>query len=160
MKIRNQVWALGILLLATGLTQGSCDLWRQWTESGDLEFRWKAEVGGRLLAPPLVDQGRVFAATHDDDARFSTVVGFDAASGKQLWKFTPPEKEMSEHSMLASGGKLFFPALGGVYYCLDGATGQVVWKTNLGRESFKRGLLHKGRLYIPGSLFYPSRSPV
>ncbi len=47
---------------------------------------WKADVPGRGHSSPIIVGNRVILTTADDRAQVQSVVAFDRATGKQLWK--------------------------------------------------------------------------
>lgn len=125
-----------------------------WRETGILEsfppdglkILWQAEVGWGYSSP-VVAQGRVFLT----DAQLTPpnaqerVLCFDAASGKPIWTcaydagypdwvFTAEGHRGPTPTPIVRDGKLY--ALGGmgVICCFDAATGQVIWKKDLGKD--------------------------
>jgi outer membrane protein assembly factor BamB len=100
-----------------------------------LERRWSADLGtgngntSRIISPPVVDQGRVFAA--DATAR---VQAFDLASGERLWqrRFDLESDRRLGAGLAASGGGVFVATARGEVAALEAATGEEVWSTELG----------------------------
>ena len=99
-----------------------------------LERRWRADLGtgngstSRIIAPPVVDQGRVFAA--DAAAR---VQAFDLVSGERLWRrrFELASDRRLGAGLATAGGGVFVATARGEVAALDAATGEVVWRTEL-----------------------------
>jgi len=107
-------------------------------ENGTL--RWKAYTGGRIVFPPAIWNGRVYAGSDD-----GCVYAFEAASGRLLWRFraAPADRKIPVYGKLTST----WPVAGGVVvedgivyaaagiadydsthvYALDGVTGKVKW---------------------------------
>ncbi len=100
-----------------------------------LERRWRYDLGtgngttSRIISPPVVDGGRVFAADADAD-----VQAFDLASGERLWRrdFELESDRRLGAGLAASGGGVFVATARGEVAALDATTGEVVWTTELG----------------------------
>ena len=99
---------------------------------------WSAKLGDSVASPVIVG-GRAFTTAMSGETTFS-VLAFDAAGGKPLWKrdfetgklprITPPNSHAS--STPTSDGKrvyAYFSTLGIV--AVDAATGEVAWKRPL-----------------------------
>jgi outer membrane protein assembly factor BamB len=95
---------------------------------------WSADLGrgndarSRIVSPPVVDRGRVFAA----DAR-AHVQAFDLATGERLWRreFELASDRQLGAGIAASGGGVFVATARGEVAALDAASGEVVWSTEL-----------------------------
>ncbi len=109
----------------------------QWPESGP-PVLWKASLGIGFAAVSVAD-GRAYSLGNTDD--IDTLFCFDAETGKELWKYSYPEKlDPSSHD----GGPQATPTIeaGRVYtmsktakvFCLDAKTGAEIWKKNLMEE--------------------------
>ncbi|MGE0755969.1 MAG: PQQ-binding-like beta-propeller repeat protein [Pirellulaceae bacterium] len=97
-------------------------------------MRWSVPLGDGIGSPIVVD-GRVFTTAMTGETRFG-VFGFDAATGKQLWKqefdtgklprITPPNSHASA-TPAGDGQRVYvhFSTLG--LLALDAATGEKVW---------------------------------
>ncbi len=100
-----------------------------------LERRWSADLGtgnsatSRIVSPPVVDGGRVFAADADAD-----VQAFDLESGERLWRrdFELASDRRLGAGVAASGGGVFVATARGEVAALNAASGEVVWSTELG----------------------------
>jgi len=100
-----------------------------------LERRWSADLGAgndttsRIIAPPVVDGGRIFAA----DAR-AHVQAFDLRTGERLWRrdFELASDRRLGAGVAAAGGGVFVATARGEVAALDAASGEVVWSTELG----------------------------
>lgn len=88
-----------------------------WTESKNI--RWKVPVPGRGHASPIVVDDRVLISTADKKQQIQSVVCFDRASGRQLWKtdvsqggFAAKIHQKNTHASptLASNGETVFAA--------------------------------------------------
>ena len=105
--------------------------------AGELNALWRVSAGdgagggARVMAPPVVAEGRVFTL----DAR-GQVSAFDFASGRRSWSYnlTPPGEERGAlGGGLAWDGGVLFAATGyGFVYALDPATGEQIWEKRIG----------------------------
>ena len=99
-----------------------------------LERRWSADLGtgnastSRIVSPPVVDGGRVFAA----DAR-ARVQAFDLDTGERLWRrdFELASDRRLGAGIAADGGGVFVATARGEVAALDAGSGEVVWSTEL-----------------------------
>lgn len=87
----------------------------KWTESQNI--RWKVPVPGRGHSSPIVVNDRVLLSTADEKKQIQSVLCFDRASGRQLWKtdvsqgkFAPKIHQKNTHASptLASNGESVF----------------------------------------------------
>ena len=94
-----------------------------------LQLAWCAPTGGSIgLSSPVVADGRVYIAAQDFGQRSErcAVFAFDAASGRQLWRF--PTETAVKHTVCAGGGKVFAYTTSCTLYAIDAATGKAVWQ--------------------------------
>jgi outer membrane protein assembly factor BamB len=138
---------------------------------------WSFYTEGPVRFAPVVDGGRVFAASDD-----GYLYCLDSATGQLLWKFRggPRDEKLigneqmishwpARSGVLVDGDRLYFTAgmwsRDGVFlYCLDLRDGSVIWKndtsgyhfTTLPHSTGFGGVapqgylaLHRGRLYVP-----------
>jgi hypothetical protein len=115
---------------------------------------WRAEVGGGYSGP-CVAQGKVFvidrqlstnAANPNDPFARGRIPGvervtcFDAATGHQLWRFqydcpyTVSYPAGPRATPLAADGKVFTLGAEGNLYCLNAATGAVLWSRDFKKD--------------------------
>ena len=87
----------------------------KWSESQNI--RWKAPLPGRGHSSPIVVNDRVLISTADEEKQIQSVVCFDRATGRQLWKtdvsqgnFAPKIHQKNTHASptLASNGETVF----------------------------------------------------
>ena len=108
--------------------------------SSDLEFRWKAQVGGRPSSP-VIAGGRVLVASPDTH----TVWALDAADGKSLWSYTAGGRIDTPPTV--HRGLALFGSADGWVYCLRAADGKLVWR--------RRGAPDDSRIVSHGQLESP-----
>ena len=114
---------------------------------------WRASIGSgssdtsRLLAPPVVAEGRVF--TVDTEL---VVRAFDLASGREQWSRRPEIIEDVDR-LLAGGlahaqGRLFLTATNGEIHALDATNGSALWRRALKVPIEAPATVARGRLFI------------
>jgi outer membrane protein assembly factor BamB len=97
------------------------------TIPAELGQRWEARPG-QALTSPIVAGRRVFVA----DLKTGTVQALDADSGRALWQYTAGGVVDSPPTV--AGGRALFGAADGWLYCLDAATGGLVWRFRVAPE--------------------------
>lgn len=101
-----------------------------------LGLAWSADLGtNRVLeATPVVIGGVMYTS-----GVAGRVYAFDAATGKELWRFEPQVDmqvnrtvccDMANRGVAVARGKVYVSALDGWMYALDARTGQVAWKSD------------------------------
>lgn len=129
---------------------------------GQLGLAWQAELGtNRVLeATPVMVGGVLYTSGVAGRA-----YAFDAASGKELWRFEPAVDmqvnrtvccDMANRGVAVApdgkgGGKVFVAALDGWLYALDARTGKVAWKADA-IEDRSRGDNSTGAPEVAGSV--------
>ncbi|MEQ1858337.1 MAG: PQQ-binding-like beta-propeller repeat protein [Chthoniobacteraceae bacterium] len=145
-------------LLAVLMSFARADDWPQWRgpqrdgvwrESFPVEgvkIVWRAPVGAGWASPSVAD-GRVFVADAElvkPTAR-ERVQGFDATSGKVLWTyaydvsypewaFSPDQANGPAATPVVVDGKVYALGGSGEVLCLAAATGELLWRKDLGKE--------------------------
>ncbi|OJU17903.1 MULTISPECIES: PQQ-dependent dehydrogenase, methanol/ethanol family [unclassified Sphingomonas] len=103
---------------------------------GTLGFAWAYDLGtGRgQEATPVVIDGVMYTS-----GQAGRVYALDAASGRELWSFTPDLDmqaaraaccDMVNRGVAVAAGKVIVGALDGWLYALDAKTGKVAWKVD------------------------------
>jgi outer membrane protein assembly factor BamB len=95
-----------------------CKLYALSTKDG--QIKWSYPTGGEISADPLVVGDTVYAASADGKVYALTT------SGKLRWAFESEGAIFS--SPVHHQGKLYFGCNGYAFYCIDAATGELVWK--------------------------------
>jgi outer membrane protein assembly factor BamB len=105
------------------------------TPQAELKVAWTVELGKGCSAMSVVGD-RVY--TMGNDGSKDTVYCLDAATGKEVWKFTyecPLAPQMYEGGPNATptvdGGKVYTCSKKGQVYCFDAAKGDMVWQAQL-----------------------------
>jgi len=113
----------------------------------ELRVRWTTPVGSRLT-PPTVAEGRVFAASIDDQR----VCALDADSGKLAWQFTAGARVDSPPTI--DQGRALFGCRDGWVYSVRTADGALAWRSCAARRD--RRIMADGQLEsvspVPGSV--------
>jgi outer membrane protein assembly factor BamB len=106
----------------------------EWPEEGPRKL-WSASVGIGASSLAVAD-GRVYTMGNDNDR--DVVTALDAVSGKVVWEFDYPSAffKRSFDGGTASTpsvdeGRVYTLSYKGDLYCLEAATGKVVWMKNL-----------------------------
>jgi outer membrane protein assembly factor BamB len=120
--------------IAVGLTK-----WRKDWPTAGLPVLWRAKVGAGMSSP-VVAEGRVILHGNDG-AGMDNVVALDAASGRELWRFSVACVSESHEMPIVpkgpgatptiAGGFVYVLTREGVIACLDIATGKPAWQRSL-----------------------------
>ena len=116
--------------------------WRKnWPAEGP-PVAWKANIGAGM-ASFAVAGDRVFTAGNDGNNQ-DTVFCLDLATGKTVWRHDYPCKSAAHIMSIVPGGPCATPCVSngqvftisreGDVFCLESATGKVVWRKNLIRD--------------------------
>jgi quinohemoprotein ethanol dehydrogenase len=103
---------------------------------GRLGLAWDYDLGTNRVqeATPVVIDGVMYTS-----GNLGRVYALDAATGEELWTFTPPVDmqynryaccDQANRGVEVADGKVFVGALDGWLYALDQKTGEVVWKSD------------------------------
>jgi len=99
------------------------------------EILWRASLGTGFSSI-VVSDGKAYAMGNADNK--DTVFCFDAETGKEIWKYSYPQRldpKYYEGGTLASptvaAGKVYTVSKDGKAFCLDAVTGKIIWKKNL-----------------------------
>jgi quinohemoprotein ethanol dehydrogenase len=122
-----------------------------------LGLAWQAELGtNRVLeATPVVVDGVMYTSGVAGRA-----YAFDAASGKELWRFEPTVDmqvnrtvccDMANRGVAVANGKVYVAALDAQLYALDARSGKVVWQADTADGS-GRGINSTGAPEVAGEV--------
>ncbi len=122
-----------------------------------LGLAWQAELGtNRVLeATPIVIGGVMYTSGVAGRA-----YAFDAASGKELWRFEPEVDmqvnrsvccDQANRGVAVARGMVFVAALDGMLYALDAKSGAVRWKAD-SVDDHKRGINSTGAPEVAGDV--------
>jgi outer membrane protein assembly factor BamB len=107
--------------------------------AGELPVVWRAEVG-LGFSSVVISGGRAATAGHADGK--DTVYGFDAATGRALWKHSYPAElgdKFFEGGTTGTptydGDRLYWLGRWGDLICFESETGRVVWQTQIAKET-------------------------
>lgn len=114
------------------------------SESGDLV--WKSSLEGDSGVSPTVADGKVYSGSYGD-----FIGAFDAESGEEVWRY---EAETCSSPTVHDGtmyiGAWEHDPFVGVVYALDGETGDLVWRAEMGKQAPDQSspTIKDGILYI------------
>lgn len=125
--------------------------------AGQLGLAWEYDLGTARVqeATPVVIDGVMYTS-----GNLGRVYALDAATGKELWAFTPDVDmqsarsaccDMANRGVQVHQGKVFVGALDGMLYALDAKTGAVAWKTDT-IVDHGRGYTSTGAPEVAGNL--------
>lgn len=107
---------------------------------GQIPLDWSVEIGAGYCGPTVAD-GRVYVMdrqTGDQDTE--RILCFSSSDGKLLWKheyesnYTISYKAGPRASVTIDGECAYAVGAMGHFHCLNAATGEVLWKRDLGNE--------------------------
>ncbi|HWA96989.1 MAG TPA: PQQ-binding-like beta-propeller repeat protein [Pirellulales bacterium] len=106
-----------------------------WAEP--LPQAWHLDLGEGYSSPTVAD-GRLFIHAKVKDQNEEEIIGFDAVTGKQLWRVAYPhaafESNVGNGPRVAPTiirGRVYTLGITGTLTCLDAADGRQFWQTNL-----------------------------
>lgn len=96
-----------------------------------LQLAWVQNIGSNILfTAPLIYQGRVYAASMDDNFKGkAAVVCMDAQTGEIKWKKSVRHSVRS--SIAATDGCILAQDINGWAYSFDAVSGQLLWEKDL-----------------------------
>ena len=124
---------------------------------GTLGLAWEAHLGTqRVLEATPVEVGGVLYTSGVAGRAYA----FDAASGRELWKFEPPVDmqvnrtvccDMANRGVAVAQGRVYVASLDGWLYALDARTGVIAWKSDTIVDR-KRGYSSTGAPEVAGDV--------
>ena len=143
------------LILLTFYAEARSDDWPQWRgvdrdgrwnetgiredlPEGQLKLDWSVDIGPGYTGP-TVAEGRVYVMDRQVDGRNETerILCFDSKTGEALWMheypaaYTISYKAGPRASVTINGGRAYAVGAMGHFFCLDAASGKVLWEKNL-----------------------------
>jgi hypothetical protein len=82
-------------------------------------------------------------------------VAFEAATGKELWRFTPPRRGGFAASPAISQGAVYIGDRSGDFHALGLATGQLKWTASLGAPILQSAAIQEGQVAIAAEDLVP-----
>ena len=141
----------------------------------------KPETRGQLLwkkdftAPPILNTSVQMGPMDLESGVFTISIketmqwyGFDLNTGNQLWGPTEPHSSWDMYGMRGSiaYGKLYSCGMGGILYCYDVKTGELLWTYETGSSGFEVpyghwplsiGAIADGKIYLYSSEHSPTK---
>lgn len=115
--------------------------------------QWTVDIGAaasadrRLLSEPVVAGGRIFAM----DAA-AEVAAFDTGSGRQIWRadLTPEDEDddLFGGGIAVDGDRLYVTTPFALVFCLDAATGELVWQARVPSPMRTAPTVSDGRVFV------------
>ncbi|HUV62472.1 MAG TPA: PQQ-binding-like beta-propeller repeat protein [Sedimentisphaerales bacterium] len=109
---------------------------KDWNNKPPKEL-WRVDLTDDGFAGPSIADGKLYIVDNKD--KTDAVRALDAATGKELWRFTYPEGGLwpfghTVATPLVYGGKVYTWSRSGGAYCFNAATGEKLWDRNLVAE--------------------------
>ncbi len=108
-----------------------------------LTVDWKINVGGSIVASPIVSNGTVYAVYYDK----GTVFALDDKTGAQKWKFQA-ESGSIESTPAVSNGSMYVGSDDTYVYKVDTASGSMIWRSSVYSGMYSSPLAYDGNVYI------------
>jgi outer membrane protein assembly factor BamB len=118
-----------------------------------LDQAWKADAGegksryGRVVAQPVVADGRVFTLDSDD-----VISAFNVKSGDRLWRLDPQPKDADATAygggIAAAGDRIYVGTGYGQVLALDAATGKQIWRMTVTAPIHAPPTVADGRVFV------------
>lgn len=124
----------GVVVSAFGLNKGDGD---------SVEELWAAHniASDRIVAPPLLVDGRTFLGTADNQ-----LVALNAETGVELWRFATGHSIWGQPSY--KEGTLFVTSLDKNVYALNADSGEMLWSTELGGAIASKATVDTSLIYV------------
>lgn len=114
---------------------------------------WAADIGAgtsssqRILAQPIVANGRIFAMDAD-----AYVTAFDASSGSRLWRVLALPKDERDGDLgggiAATGSRIFVATGSAELLAMDAASGKIIWRKSTVSPVRSSPAVYDGRVYV------------
>jgi outer membrane protein assembly factor BamB len=118
-----------------------------------LQRAWRADAGdgasryGRVLAQPVIANGRVFTMDAQD-----VISAFDEKNGSRLWRFDPQPKDADDATygggIAVTDDRVYIGTGYGQVLALDAATGKPVWRVDVAAPIHSPPTVAAGRVFV------------
>ena len=104
--------------------------------TGKLARKWTTKISSGYAGPAVAD-GRVLVTDRIADEKLERVLCFDAETGKELWRHPYEARYTISYPLgpratpTVDGKRVYTLGAMGHLFCLDVATGRIVWQKNL-----------------------------
>lgn len=109
--------------------------------------RWKYRAGAGVMADIVRDGDRLYAVTLGDE-----LVCLDISTGRPIWSFSTGWVNARMTNVMAAPavieGRVLFGGQNGVVHALDGSTGQLMWKRDVGAPVVTGLVATSGAVYL------------
>lgn len=119
----------------------------------NIKEAWEADAGegrsryGRVVAQPVIDNGRIFTLDASD-----VVTAFKTTNGDQLWQFDTQPKNTDTTTfgggVAAAGNRVYVGTGYGQALALDAATGKVIWRVSVNAPVHGSPTVADGRVFV------------
>lgn len=116
--------------------------------SGSSEQIWKTSVGGPISSRMPLSQGTLYGCLQAE-----TAFAFDAATGKQRWRFTTVDALYGAPVVDDARSAVYLGDGSGLLYALDARTGKLRWRQKLDSAVVSPTFIN-GRIYAASSNGY------
>lgn len=146
---------IALFAFSVGVSFAHAEDWPIWrgpahdgiSREADWQINWPADGPKQLWKAPVgigyssmsVSEGRVFTMGNTDDV--DLVSAFDAVNGKALWvhKYDCEAKDPNKYhgtrvTPTVDGPRVYSLSRHGHFFCLEAASGKVVWSKNFGAD--------------------------
>ncbi|HFD38363.1 MAG TPA: hypothetical protein ENJ31_00715 [Anaerolineae bacterium] len=121
--------------------KGTAGLYAFDPESG--QELWHVPAGSLIIGAPTYTEGMVYFGSSD-----GVLHAVDVEAQRESAAFSFQSEEALWASPLAVEERLYVAGMDHFVYCLDAASGEVLWKTEVGGAMASRPLLSDGILYV------------
>jgi len=114
--------------------------------------KWQADLGAPIRHSPAYDRGKAVAATMSPGGE---VVAFEAAGGRELWRFKAAGRGGFAASPAVYRGVVYIGDRAGDFYAIDADTGKERWKVHLGAPILQTASAKDGKVAVAAEDLVP-----